>query len=244
VWGFFFDINQGMILALPLVLPLYIGLLIYKTIKLKEQNNKWELLVLPALIGSVCIAAGIDNWNHGQAVVNRYVTYIGAIVLVHCFFLIAQLKNKKIKWTLLFVALSSQIATVYYHQSLSKYDWSGGDPKPISNWVLENYPQCYNPDPIIFITRYAMHPSFDVTRAPAYYMKNGELFKILVHRDHLHTLLGLGFTEQQILSLASRSYTNGWTYVNIDESFKSRFSRAKLRSIDGERRIQEQIKII
>ncbi|MBA3971759.1 MAG: hypothetical protein H0X46_06365 [Bacteroidetes bacterium] len=245
VSGFFFDLNQGTILALPFVLLLYFGLLIQKLIRLKVQTCKWDLLVLPALIGAICIAAGIDNWNHGQAVVNRYVTYIGGIILVHCFWLIMQLGSKITKWTFLLLALSTQIATVYYHQSLSKYDWSGGHPKPISNWVLENHPRYYNPDLIIFITRYAMRPTFDVAQAPAYYMKpDGELIKILVNKEHLNTLLPLGFTRDQISSLAAGPFTNGWRYVNIDDSFKSRLSNSELRFIDNERRVANQMVVI
>ncbi len=97
VFGFFFDLNQGVILALPFILFLYLFLIIRKLVFIKAEKNKWELLIPIALIGAVCIAATIDNWNHGQAVVNRYVTYISAFILVHVFYMIMQFEKKRIK---------------------------------------------------------------------------------------------------------------------------------------------------
>ena len=244
VFGFFFDINQGTILALPLILPLYIILILRKAIRIKKEENKWELLIPIALIGAVCSAAMIDNWNHGQAVVNRYVTYIGAVILVHSFLLLIRINNKILKGSLLTFSLATQIATVYYHQPLIRWDWSGNDSKPLSDWVLENYPSCYNPDPTIFNARYGFRPVFNIKEMPAYYMKaNGEITKILIHKDYLYTLFYLGFTKEQVSEiLRAKKFVNGWTYIDINKKFRSTFSNSKLLSIDNNRRMKEEIK--
>lgn len=243
VFGFFFDINQGVILALPFVLLLYIFLIIRKTIVMKNEQNKWEILIPFALIAVVCSAASIDNWNHGQAVVNRYVTYVGAVILVHCVILVLQLKNPIVKWSLLLLSLATQIKTIYYHQALTKWDWSGCDPKPISNWLMENHPEYYNPDPTIFYTRYGNRPFFDIKIAPAYYMKgDGEITKMLVNKNHLNTLLELGYSEEQIADINSNvSFVNDWAYIDIINKYKSAFSREKIKSVDSHRRMIQQV---
>ena len=244
VFGFFFDMNQGVILALPFILLLYIILILRKGIRIKKEENKWELLIPLALIGAVCSAAMIDNWNHGQAVVNRYVTYIGAVILVHCFLLLIRINNKKVKWCLLTFSLASQIATVFYHQKLVRWDWSGNDSKPLSDWVFENYPEYYNPDPAIFNARYGFRPMFNIKVAPSYYMKvNGEITKILIHEDYLYTLFYLGFTREQVSEiLSTKKFVNGWTYLDINKKFKSAFSNSKLLSIDNNRRMKDEVK--
>ena len=67
------------------------------------------------------VACTMTHWNHGQAVVNRYVTYLGAILIVHFFFLWLEHKNKK-GWQvgLLFCVLS-QMATTLYFEKYNNY---------------------------------------------------------------------------------------------------------------------------
>ncbi|MBA3704924.1 MAG: hypothetical protein H0W84_03195, partial [Bacteroidetes bacterium] len=151
--GFFFDLNQGMILAFPLILLIYLLLVVLKTIKLKSTENKWDLFLVPVIIIMTCIACTMTNWNHGQAVVNRYVTYISAVMLIHFFFLLVQTSGKAIINSFLVLALISQLFTIYYFQTFNSSDRSDVA-KPIANWVLDNYPEFYNPDPSIFISRY------------------------------------------------------------------------------------------
>ncbi len=246
VLGFFFDLNQGVILALPFVLFLYLGFIIQKVILFKKQENKWELLIPSALIGAVILAAGIDNWNSGQAVVSRYVTYIGGIILVHCFLFIVRIKNKKVKMAFIGISLASQIATVYYHESITKHDWSAMDPKPIANWILTKEPQLYNPDPSIFLTRYGNIVALDTTQSPAYFMKTtGQITKFLVHKNSMYNLVNFGIPKKQIYkALENISFENNWAYINVDREFKSDFSPEKLKAIDNERRVLFQMKLI
>ena len=246
VWGFFFDINQGVILAIPLILFVYIFLLIRKLVKFKSEKPILEIILIPSIIVSVTIAGTIDNWNHGQSVVNRYVTYVSGIILVHFIYLLFELKSEKAKKTILISALLTQLATVYYHASLSKFDWSTNLPKPISNWVLENYPQMYNPDPIIFLNRYNPKAALDYSLSPVYYMRaNGEITKLLVHEKYLDNLQTLGLSKKQIDSiLPTLNFTNKWAYIDVGGELKKSLSTTKLKQMDDERRIKDQIEII
>lgn len=246
VFGFFFDINQGMILAFPLILLMFLFLYFRKLFKIKEAKTRWDLWLLPAVIIIVCGASTIDNWNHGQAVVNRYVTYVGAIILVHFFFLLMELKNEKLKKTLLLLALITQVATVLYHQKMERFDWSTNVPKPLSNWVLSKFPAWYNPDPIIFNSRYAEGIEMDPSESPTYFMKeSGEITKFMVHKDYIGNLKKFGFSSAQIDSIIPfLSYTINWAYINVSDKFQPGLSHVELKKIDDEKQMARQIKRI
>ena len=246
VWGFFFDINQGVVLAIPLILFIYIFLLIRKIVNYKSEPPILEVILISSIILSVIIAGTIDNWNHGQSVVNRYVTYVSGIILVHFIFLFFELKNEKAKKAILVSALLTQILTVYYHASLSKFDWSTNVPKPISNWVLTHFPTLYNPDPIIFNSRYGGGIEMDISESPTYFMKeNGEITKFLVNKKYLNNLQKFGLSISQIDSIApTLKYINDWAYLDVTEKLKSSLSNNELKKLDNEKRINEQIKTI
>lgn len=247
VFGFFFDINQGVILALPFILFLYLYFIIKKIILIKTEANKWELFIPLALIIAVSVAAMLDNWNHGQAVVNRYVTYIGAIILVHTFYMIMQVSNLRTKKILLIISIVTQIITIYYHQSLSKFDWSTDNPKPISKWVLNHFPGLYNPDPVIFISRYFEKNTItEPAISPAYYMNpTGEITKLLVHDKYLNNLEKFGLSKTQIDSLRPNlKYINHWAYITVDKQFRKSLSADIIKIRDNERKLKTQIEKI
>jgi len=246
VFGFFFDINQGMILALPLILLLYLFFYFRKLYRIKTAATKWDLWLLPLAIGVACAASTINNWNHGQAVVNRYVTYVTAIILLHFFYLLMELKVEKVKQIILAACLLTQVATVLYFQKITRFDWSTYQPKPLSNWVLTHCPSLYNPDPVIFYTRYRGE-EIDPAQSPAYFMKrNGDITKFLVQRSYVHNLQQYGLSLQQTDSIGKTlSYSNGWAYITVSNKLKALLlPAAELRQMDDERRIAAQIKKI
>jgi hypothetical protein len=246
VFGFFFDINQGMILALPLILLIYLFLYFRKLIKIKNAKSRWDLWLFPCVILVICSASTIDNWNHGQAVVNRYVTYVSAIVLLHFFYMLTELENKNWKRFILFVSILTQTGTVFYHQALNQYDWSSFTPKPISKWVLSNFPALYNPDPVIFNSRYGHNGISEPAGSPTYFMKeNGEITKFLLHRNYLKNLQNFGYSSQQIDSLIPLlKFDHDWAYVTVTKELTSVLSREELKRIDNEKWIAHQIRII
>ncbi|MBK7181543.1 MAG: hypothetical protein IPH89_00710 [Bacteroidetes bacterium] len=208
----------------------------------KKNKGVFELIVVVCTIGSACIAGTIDNWNHGQSVVHRYVTYFSGIILVHFIYLLYEFKNERSRNRIVWLAVFSQIATTLYHNSLSQFDWSTNLPKPISNWVLDHIPAWYNPDPIVFISRYNPTAGNDVV----YYMKqNGEITKLLVNQKNLENLGIYGFSKNQIDSIAPHlKFINKWAYIDVDDDIKSSLSSVKLKKIDNLRKIKSQIEII
>jgi hypothetical protein len=242
VLGLFFDINQGAILAIPVVLFVYLFLIVKKIFSDRKTRGVFELIVVVCTIGSACIAGTIDNWNHGQSVVNRYVTYFSGIILVHFIYLLYELKNEKSRNVIVWISVFSQIITTLYHNSLSQFDWSTNLPKPISNWVLDHIPTWYNPDPVIFISRYNPTAGNNVV----YYMKqDGEITKLLVNEKNLENLEVYGFSKTQIDSIVPHlDFINKWAYIDIDDRIRRSLSSIKLKQIDNARKIKSQIEII
>jgi hypothetical protein len=248
VLGLFFDINQGAILAIPLIILLYIILLIISIKPALKEPKKYAIhYILPlSIIGAVCIAATIDNWNHGQTVVNRYVTYFSGIIIIHFFYLVMQLKSRMITKYMLYTSIITQIGTVYYHSSITKYDWDTNTPKPISNWVLDNFPKLYNPDNVIFTSRYLPEKYGKLNETPLYYMKeDASLTKLLVHKKHIKNLDKLGLTERQIDSIDSQlNYRSNWAYINVDYNFLALTNPLKLKQFVLKILIEKKIKEI
>lgn len=242
VSGFFFDLNQGMILAIPLVLFIYFYLIVKKIARFKRDENKWDLLLFFAIICMILVACTMIHWNHGQAVVNRYVTYLGALLIVHFFFLVVEYSNKKVMYSILLSAVLSQIASTLYFEKYNNYGKSD-QPKEISNWVLENYPAYYNPDPQIFFYRYIGGIVNYERHSPAYYMKkDGSITKYLVYRYHTYNLIKFGYTKRQIDSIEPHiNFINDWGYIDVGKKFRSSFSNRQLADADIVNRIRLQM---
>ncbi len=244
--GFFFDINQGAILAIPFVLISYLFLLIRKIVQLKESKPILDIIIATSMIGTICISATIYDWNHGQSVVLRYVTYISAFILVHFFYLVMSLQKEIIKKGIVYLSIITQIATIYYHATLTKYDWDTNTPKPLSNWFFENHPRWYNPDNVIFISRYFPELASKPEASPFYYMKeDGTITKLLIHKKYLNNLEQVGLSKNVIDSIgAILKYNNNWAYINVDYNFIAMTSPLKLQQFISRNKIYSKIKEI
>jgi hypothetical protein len=238
VIGFFFDLNQGMVLAFPFILFAYIFLIIRKIFGFKSSSVKWDIFIPVVVLAMTIIVSAIVTWNMGQAVVSRYVTYMSAIVLVHFFILVMQIESKVKRDIILVISIVTQFATTIYFQSMSKFDWSTNQPKPISNWMLKNYPKFYTPDPSIFLQRYAFKIAENPAKSPAFYMKeDGTIIKLLVHKKYLNNLKDFGISQAQIDSLGLiLKYINDWSYIDISDQFTP--------VVSNEKRIAMEIDVI
>ncbi len=244
--GFFFDVNQGAILAIPFVLFAYIFLIVRKIVFIKKGVPFLDLIIVFSMIGAICISATIYDWNHGQSVVLRYVTYISGFILVHFFYLVMDLQKEAIQKIIIYFSIITQIATVYYHATLTKYDWDTNQPKPLSNWFFENYPRLYNPDNVIFISRYFPELMSSPNASPFYYMKEDDnITKLLVHRDYLKNLEHVGLTKEAIDSISyCLKYNNNWAYIDVDYNFIGILSPIKLKQFIAKNKIYSKSKEI
>jgi hypothetical protein len=220
IFGFCFDINQGIILALPLVLILYIVLFFNSVAEgIKTRSLSLNILIQLAILSISYVVSAMIIWNHGQSVINRYATWTSAIILVHFFFLIEHLKYK-MRFILIFIVLVSQIGTALYHEKISLSELNCYEHKPLARWVLNNYPSVYNPDPTIFAIR-TNRDFLNLTPEVSpisYFDQDKNLCKILCHKSKLYELTAYGITNDELKKLGKEKYSQfGWIYVNRND---------------------------
>jgi hypothetical protein len=221
VFGFFFDLNQGMILTIPLLLIVYIGLWLYSLYATYSKKTAFTALTLFPLfiLATVLVCCTMTNWNHGQTIINRYATYISITIMMHCIYLInVHVFNNVFKTAIYTTLLLTQAATTYYHSTNANTFY--GDAhllKPIAKWVLGNYPQYYNPDPQILNGRIDPNVFFnrDYYYSAVFTNDSNELCKIVVNVTKLNDLKIMGFTNAQIVNLKKEAiYLSNDTTTN------------------------------
>ncbi len=221
ITGFYFDLNQGMILCLPLILPAYlIVLVLYVFNKNINYVLRIESIVIfAAMIGITSVISTMSIWNAGQSIVNRYVTWVSAIVFIHLIFLIKDYKPM-LKMVLFNNFLVAQIFVCFYFQQINLFDWEFAQHKDIAKWVMENHPDLYNPDPAIFATRTIKE--FDVknkTKPIFYFDKNNRVRKIMFNQTNIDAIGKYFFNKEALNKIKKYSKNYNWSYLK-EEDFK------------------------
>jgi hypothetical protein len=230
VFGFFFDLNQGMILTIPFILFCFIAFIVGDLKNFIQKKQPFEFLILMPflLILIATITSSMGNWNHGMAIINRYATWTSIIVMISTFYL----ANKKS----LFVAtiffnyfFVTQIVTTLYHQDFNNFDWSQGNHRPFAKWVLRYHPNLYNPDPVIFTSRSQRLTEFKEDNSPFVLVKDNRINKILIHKDKINDLENFGVPKDKIEKIKREiSYNYNWGYVDRDDFFSSPFAKDRI----------------
>lgn len=219
VTGFYFDINQGMILCLPLILPTYLVVLVLYVFN-KNINYVLRiesLVIFIAMIGITTVVSTMSIWNAGQAIVNRYVTWVSAIAFIHLIFLIKDYKPM-LKLFLFNNFLVTQIFVCFYFQRINLFDWEFAQHKDIAKWVMANHPDLYNPDPAIFATRTSME--FDVknkTKPIFYFDENDQLKKLMFNQTNIEAIGKYFFNKEALNKIKTYSKNYNWSYLKEDD---------------------------
>lgn len=216
VFGFYFDLNQGMILAMPLLLITYVILYFNSLIK-NIRTLKFHLLFPVICICMTIVASSMGVWNPGQAIVHRYTTWVGAVIFVHTFFLLKEM-NENRKLFLLTSFMWTQIIVCFYFQTVNKYDWEQSEHKDVAKWVLNNYPEFYNPDPFIFCFR-TDHIDVlrDKTEPVFYFTKEHKVTKAMFNKEHLASLKKYCNDNCEVWKFSTYSDDYGWAYMNTND---------------------------
>lgn len=217
LFGFYFDLNQGMVLAMPLILITYIVLYVRSLIS-NIKTLKFHLLFPVICICMTLVASSMGNWNPGQSIVHRYTTWIGAIIFVHTFYLLDEYNNSDKKLFLLSSFLWTQIIACFYFQTFNKFDWEQENHKDIATWVLDNYPEFYNPDPIIFSVRTDRVYAFgNVTEPIFYFDKERRIKKVMFNKDHLDKLKKYCGKNCDVSKFSTYKDDYGWAYMHTKD---------------------------
>jgi len=230
VFGFFFDLNQGMILTIPFILFCFIGFLVtdLKNFVLKKQPFEFLILMPFLLIITATITSSMANWNHGMAIINRYATWTSIIVMISTFYL-ANKKSLFIATIFFNYFFVTQIVTTLYHQDFNNFDWTQGSHRPFAKWVLRYHPNLYNPDPVIFTSRSQRLTEFKEENSPFVLVKDNRINKILIHRNKINDLEKFGIPKDKIEKIKQEiSYNYDWGYVDRDDFFSSPFTKDRI----------------
>ena len=215
VFGFFFDINQGIILAIPFAITLFPIAFVAHLRDWRDWKNTKKLIPLPLVLSAMVFSfCTMKNWNHGQAVIVRYGVWFSTIVLLYVLIWMSD-KRKPIFIILGSLIGLSQIVTTLYHEKLNKFDWTWFEHKPIAKYVLGNFPDYYNPDPHIFFVRTTGKDALDTNYGPVIFKDDFDnIKKIMLHKSSLNSLAELGFDTSKSKKIFSKVNLNGWVYLN------------------------------
>ncbi|WP_342116623.1 hypothetical protein [Pseudoduganella sp. OTU4001] len=139
LFSLFFDLNQGMIVAIPGVAA---ALLLW------GWRGQAALGLLCAACTLLLALPGltVSNWNSGAAGVMRYAFWAAMpllFLLLHRLQAVTQWPGKAMLALLAVQAGATALATTYRHTSFS----------PQARWVMTHFPAAYNPEPEIFAER-------------------------------------------------------------------------------------------
>ena len=169
VIGFYFDLNQGMVLLIPaffICLPLFCFSLFKKT-----KNVNRIVLSLFLIFLSIIVAipsTQTTNWNPGTFGVLRYAYWNSVFIVFAISELIASFDRKWLVNTVSVFVLVSQLIVSFMQANDLWYAKDYTYLSPVSVFVLENYPSVYNPHPEIILER-TLHREGDTLS----FFKNG-----------------------------------------------------------------------
>lgn len=171
LFSLFFDLNQGMLLAIPAIAVM----LLCWGWRRENWRRELQLLALSAAATlAFCLPAlSVANWNSGAAGVMRYAFWASMPLL---FVLLHRLRTleawpRKGMAVLLLVQTAAMAACFRY----SHVEFS-----PLARWVMNHYPAAYNPEPELFVERGAKaEVPLDAMRTYQWKNKQGQAVKTL-----------------------------------------------------------------
>jgi len=203
--SYYFDLNQGMILAVPGILVLLAGVFPQRQRRLALAA---ALLTVLFMLGLALPTLSAVNWNAGGKGVMRY-AFWGAVPLL---FLALSWLRSRAQWprVLLGMVFVLQAGAMAHARQYEYTQFS-----PLARYVLDHAPAFYDPDPEIFFERSrnadgSMDPS-----GVAVYPGQGPARKVLFntaggHADRLLCPAGRRLSAD----LPVVELRGGWRYLN------------------------------
>ena len=177
-----FDLNQGMIIGFPGIM-LSVGILFVLRLWRALTSKKriifaWSDVLLLTTLLMLIPTLGQINWNAGQEVFSRYAFWTAMPLLVW-FAVNFRILSRLTQSLILILILLLQLIP---HAFFIKRSWGNYTSlKPHVNWILDNLPGWYKPDPEIFAERVQGGEGFNSTKAPYIYISDkGDIRQILV----------------------------------------------------------------
>jgi hypothetical protein len=209
----FFDLNQGIIVAMPFALAAFIYIFIQDCIVAKRRS--FYLIYLVLIIVMAVPSIQQKNWNMGASVIVRYGLWISMPMLIY---MIERFDLRKLSYKIFaLVIILGQLYVVNKtgwvlpkHSNYLQFN-------KFSSWVLSKHPALYNPDPEIFAERIKHREDVLPEETPiVYYDKENKPTKILIHKDYIGNYLNSGLPGSRTFGKTTKiKYCRGWGYINL-----------------------------
>jgi hypothetical protein len=236
-FGFFYDLNQGMLLAAPAILLLFPFATLNRVYSFFRDRIRphYSVLFVFSVFGMTYVFIQMKNWSPGESVAHRYTTW--TLPVMAWFVLLFSKDVMKSFWFKTFgiLSITFNVLSLMLHRDYDKYDWSGERMMPLANAVFFNYPQWYNPDPVIFSMRSIQTYGKENVLVP--YVKKKKLLKLMVLDERKDTLKHFGINEGEIKELEKGSRYYGWIYVpnalvqKYGDNFVNLFRNIKIETV-------------
>ncbi len=213
VWSFFFDINQGMIVGIPLVL----FVLIYWLIKdITNRKLYLEYLFLIPLAFMIFAIIQTVNWNHGAAIMNRYAVWC-AMILLLIFERRLRRQSERKYLVLMSLSIVSSAILIFSQRDFNKLYWSSNEINSLTSYLWNNYPSLYDPEPQIFEARVLWMDYSFTDSVKVYATKEKKIMKMQVSSSSLDQLKLRGVDPEKVDSIRTElDYVNDKAYLNLN----------------------------
>ncbi|MGH8128167.1 MAG: hypothetical protein ACRETC_07335, partial [Gammaproteobacteria bacterium] len=204
-----FDVNQGMVVAMPgLFLAVFIMLVMGAG---KQKRVCW---VAGGLVAAMLVMAlpvlSQTNWNGGEIIISRYAYWLSALLIYACVLLMDGLLGKYMFPTFASALVAVQCAVLAWLGVFGTAYFYVGE-GPLAMWVLNHHPSWYNPVPEIFVER-GLHREGGPDDGTSYlYVYKGRITVMLVKKRHLFSLEAI--CPAGVANVSGRSLEQGWRYL-------------------------------
>lgn len=204
--SFFFDLNQGAIVGLPVAMALVLFQLAGR------ERLRWLPHTVAAVLFSVLMAIpslSTVNWNSGASGMMRY-AFWGGMPLLYLALVYLQ-HARRLPLLLVTAMLVIQAGSVVYARSYQNVEFS-----PLARFMLARFPALYEPDPEIFLERTVHADGAARDHVVAAYPSADKPRKILLDADNplAHAAL-CGSGGRVALDHAGAPYPFGWRYLPV-----------------------------
>lgn len=235
LWGFFFDLNQGMILSMPTALPLFLFTYAAAVVtrlrgRLRHDGGMktYDLLLPIVVIAMTWFIMPMRNWNHGMAGISRYATWCSMIPMAVLIQLMSDGWSRRRFVAAMLIIVTPQILAVQLCGGMEVDGIAYRRHTRLAELTLTYLPRMYNPDPAIFVARTLERKIATESLAAGsgvandglpdvvpFLLRDGRITKIAVRQRGEAGLLDFGWSEEEVRRVAEQAhFVNGWAYVH------------------------------
>ena len=220
--GILFDLNQGMVTFEPIQLIMFISIMLYGLFK--RDIDSWLNCVTLIIILSVC--ATQVNYNSDSSGMNRYIVWINPLIIyyiVNSFKLFSDSKKRNALECIVIFSSIITIGTILLTGGYT-YKYSYVEHNPVAKFVLDKYPNLYNPPSELFAERTIHKEGNFYDDLPIIYRNNEDIItKVLLSEEYLSEFLEtIDYNHEGLMISKKGKHEKELFYLNFKEELNIR----------------------